>query len=243
MESGEVANKVKYGSLKLNFPCQRLKQMILSFILSMFLWLQRPSVTADTMFYESAQQTIPARKGRMTDIPVHSFHEYESEKEDILHYFIISISVCVGVAAPLVGAGGAWGLEWQLPPSDRSSEGCPTSNRSGKSQPHPQLHHCPLLQVVQVGTSILHLCQMLVCSVWFTFPRSPLAMFRHFLFPISSIGFPPEQLSLLFHVLYATDFILQLLWSHYCLLYLPVITVSTLHTPHPFLCLFPLILL
>lgn len=152
-------------------------------------------------------------------------------------HFIISISVCVRVPHPWWWAGGAWGLEWQLPPCDCSSEGCPTSNRIGTSQPHPQLHHCPLLQVVQVGTGILHLCQMLLCSVWFTFHCSLLAMFCHFLFTVSSFSFPPEQLSLLFHVLYATDFILQLLWPHCCLLYPPVITVSTLHTPRPFLCL------
>ncbi|KAK1895573.1 Sialoadhesin [Dissostichus eleginoides] len=30
---------------------------------------KRPSVTADTMFYESAQQTFPVRKGKMSDIP------------------------------------------------------------------------------------------------------------------------------------------------------------------------------
>ncbi|XP_028281064.1 sialoadhesin [Parambassis ranga] len=30
---------------------------------------KRPSVTADTMFYESAQQTVPLRKGKMSDIP------------------------------------------------------------------------------------------------------------------------------------------------------------------------------
>ncbi|KAK5862664.1 hypothetical protein PBY51_018034 [Eleginops maclovinus] len=30
---------------------------------------KRPSLTADTMFYESAQQTFPVRKGKMSDIP------------------------------------------------------------------------------------------------------------------------------------------------------------------------------
>ncbi|XP_022609312.1 limbic system-associated membrane protein-like [Seriola dumerili] len=30
---------------------------------------KRPSVTADTMFYESAQQNFPVRKGKMSDIP------------------------------------------------------------------------------------------------------------------------------------------------------------------------------
>ncbi|KAL3060610.1 hypothetical protein OYC64_015045 [Pagothenia borchgrevinki] len=33
---------------------------------------KRPSVTADTMFYESAQQTFPVRKGKMSDIPEES---------------------------------------------------------------------------------------------------------------------------------------------------------------------------
>ncbi|KAK5892718.1 hypothetical protein CesoFtcFv8_013071 [Champsocephalus esox] len=33
---------------------------------------KRPSVTADTMFFESAQQTFPVRKGKMSDIPEES---------------------------------------------------------------------------------------------------------------------------------------------------------------------------
>ena len=59
--------------------------------------------------------------------------------------------------------------------------------------------------------------------------------FCHFLSPIFPICLPYRAVdhssSLLFHVLCATDFILQLHWLSCFLLYLPVITLSTLYTP------------
>lgn len=58
--------------------------------------------------------------------------------------------------------GRARGVEWQLPPRHRPSEGCSTNHRSWKSQPCPQLHHCALLQIIQVNTIFLHLCPFLV---------------------------------------------------------------------------------
>lgn len=64
----------------------------------------------------------------------------------------------------------------------------------------------------------------------------PSATFCHFLFPICTICLPTELLSLLFHVLYVTDFILQLHWPDCFLLYLPVITFSTLYSPCLLLC-------
>lgn len=56
-----------------------------------------------------------------------------------------SFCICVCVCA-----GGARGFEWQLPSLHCSSEGCSTNHRRSKLQPCLQLHHCALLQVVQV---------------------------------------------------------------------------------------------
>lgn len=43
--------------------------------------LQRTSVTADTMFFESAQESVPTGKGRMSDIPVHNpFNTFTSDE-------------------------------------------------------------------------------------------------------------------------------------------------------------------
>lgn len=71
--------------------------------LCLCVWPQRPSVTADTMFYESAQQTFPVRKGKMSDIPVHnSVHNLRDlnnsgkERQNITNdlYFWCTVCLC-----------------------------------------------------------------------------------------------------------------------------------------------------
>ncbi|XP_069549188.1 B-cell receptor CD22 isoform X3 [Brachyistius frenatus] len=86
---------------------------------------KRPSVTADTMFYESAQQTFPVRKGKMSDIP-----EEPEDLSDSSHPSIV----------PLMDAPPITGVESHSP----ASKYITIHYSKLSSSDHVQVHHLPL---------------------------------------------------------------------------------------------------
>lgn len=94
------------------------------------------------MFHESAEQTFPVRKGKMSDIPVRKwlcnqrFMQQGKRWQCCLH----CVCVCVG---------GTWGIERQLSSCHRSSDRCSANHWSWR--PQFCLHLCSVLQAVEVN--------------------------------------------------------------------------------------------
>lgn len=128
MESAEVISKVcnalysynKVISLEFLLSATVNSVMSLDTTLSVcgcvWVWLQRPSVTADTMFYESAQDSTPTRKGKMSDIPVNNtFNTFTGDvsQEKKKSFYQLSSITCahVFVFARVLCVGGGRGFE------------------------------------------------------------------------------------------------------------------------------------
>lgn len=113
---------------------------------------QRPSVANDTMLYESTEQHFSLRKDKMSVITVSNSVrncKFIWQLKGIARrmFWGVRVLACICLC---VCVGGAGRVERQLPSLHRSSDGCTTNHSCRDSQPCFQLHHCSLLQVVQV---------------------------------------------------------------------------------------------